>query len=169
MPDNKRVLRLPCPVCETRLNLDEQAEYSTCPVCRTQLKIVRDGSVARLEPSIEVAEIGPIQRELSEINKQLRNKDDNYGAGCAVATIAISLIVCIGIIVSGILKSGSLFLGSIIIGIVVLFLVLYLFVGASSRATLPLVHRRQELQTAIQQPPLPSEPENNNPKPQAQG
>lgn len=169
MPDSRQLLRLPCPVCETRLELDRELSPTICPVCKAELKIVQDENLARLESVVEPAKLSPLERELVEVTNQIRTKNDNYGAGCAVASIAITLVVCIGIIGSGLLKSGTLFILVIAFGLVISFLVLYLYISSSSRAMLPLVQHSQELQTALQFPPAEPEPQHDKPEPQAQG
>lgn len=144
-------LRLTCPVCETRLKISTDIERFACLSCGTELQVVQQGGVAQLVPSeASAAEMSDSQQRLIEVNTTLKNTDDYYGVGCAVATMAITLTACVFLAVSVVLQSTLLFWITIAVGLVLLVGVLFLFTTASSRSTDPLIRQRDELQTQLE-------------------
>ncbi len=152
MPDERKTLRLTCPVCETRLKVAENIERFACLNCGTELNLVREGNIAQLEPTHEaVAQLSPEQRELVNVSTALKSKDDSYGSGCAVATLGITLVACISILLAGASNQPILFWTTIISALVILAVVLLLFINASGKATAPLMRRRDQLQNSVVQ------------------
>lgn len=148
----KKILRLTCPVCETKLKVAEGINRFACLNCATELNVIKEEDIVRLEP-VESAAGGsaftPQERELIQVNAEIRAKDDSYGVGCAIATLGITGIACVSILIASALKLTIMFGVTIITALVLLGLVLLLFITASSRETQPLLKRRDALQNQI--------------------
>lgn len=150
MSESVKPLRLNCPVCETRLRIGLTVERFACLNCGTELTVVKEGGLAKLVPTAEsAAEMSSAQQELIEVSVALKDTDDMFGAGCAVATLAITLVSCILLAVSISLSNQILFWGTLFLGLGTLLVVLFLFVAASTRRTAGLVQQRDTLQTQI--------------------
>ncbi len=164
MSENK-ILRLTCPVCETRLRLAENIERFACLTCGTELLVQMEGGLARLVPSENsTSQMSQSQQKLIEINSALKTADDSFGVGCAVVTMGITLGACIALSLSLLLQSQILFWLTIIVALVLLAGVLFMFTTASSRSTDPLLRERDSLQAEVENESvtpanLPDEPD----------
>jgi hypothetical protein len=152
MPDEKKSVRLTCPICETRLKVADNIQQFNCLNCGTELMVTHEGGIARLEPTIAAAALlTPEQRELIQVNNTLKSKDDNYGSGCAIATLFITLVACVAIVAAGISGQPVFFWSAIISALIILAVVLLLFINASGKANAPLMRRRTQLQALVEQ------------------
>lgn len=150
MPDERKTLRLTCPVCETRLKIADNIEKFACLNCGTDLNVIKEGNTAHLEPTPEaVAQLSPQQLELVQVNTDLKSKDDSYGSGCALATLAITGVACVAILLAQVFNQPIFFWTTIISALVILAVVLLLFINASGKASAPLIRRREELQNSL--------------------
>lgn len=148
----KKILRLTCPVCETRLRVADDIERFACLNCGTELLVEKDGGLARLVPSeASTSHITDTQQRLIEINTTLKTADDNFGVGCAVVTMGITLVACVALSLSLVIQSQFLFWLTIAVALVLLAAVLFLFTTASSRSTDPLLRQRDRLQAQVEQ------------------
>ena len=148
----KKILRLTCPVCETRLRIAEDIERFACLNCGTELLVEKDGGLARLVPSeASTSNMTDAQQQLIEINTTLKTADDNFGVGCAVVTMGITLVACVALSLSLVIQSQFLFWLTIGVALVLLAAVLFLFTTASSRSTDPLLRQRDRLQAQVEQ------------------
>lgn len=151
MAENKP-LRLTCPVCETRLKISANIERFSCLNCGTELVVEHNGDEAQLVPSAaSAAQMSNSQQRLIEINTALKRADDNYGVGCAVATMGITLVSCLLLSLSVVFQSQILFWVTIVLALAILAFVLFLFITASSRNTDPLLRERDRLQETVEQ------------------
>ena len=163
----KKILRLTCPVCETRLKVADSINRFACLNCGTELNVIKEEEVVRLEP-VEAAEGGATftshERELMQVNAEIRAKDDSYGVGCAVATLGICAISCISLLIASALKLTILFGITIAVALVLLAIVLLLFITTSNRETRPLLRQRDTLQSQVadQQSSGTSEPQGSD-------
>ena len=165
----KKVLRLTCPVCETRLRVSADIARFACLNCGTELLVEKTGDVLRLVPSeASTSQMSDTQQQLIEINTALKTADDNFGVGCAVVTLGITLVACIALSFSLLLQSQVLFWLTIGVALVLLAIVLFLFTTASSRTTDPLLRERDLLQAQVEQE-TPADDEPNDPQPQPSG
>jgi predicted RNA-binding Zn-ribbon protein involved in translation (DUF1610 family) len=160
----RKILRLTCPVCENKLKVAEGINRFACLNCGTELNVIKEGEVARVEPIANAAG-GPTltseQRELIQVNSEIRAKDESYGVGCAVATLGITAVACVSVLIASALKLTILFGITIFVALLLLAVVVLLFMTASSRETQPLLRRRDALQDQINQ-----NQSDNNPNPQ---
>lgn len=149
---DKKVLRLTCPVCETRLKVAEGIDKFACLNCGAELTVVHQtgGMVGLVPTEASAARMSDSQQQLIEVNSALKNSDDVYGVGCAIATMGITLLACIVLAVAIVLQSQLLFWAAIAVGLVMLAFVLFMFLTASSRGTDPLLRKRDELQAQVQ-------------------
>jgi hypothetical protein len=156
---DKKVLRLTCPVCETRLKIADDLERFACLTCGTELSVIKEGGLATLKPTGEsAAEMSPTQRELIEVNQALKQSDDAFGVGCALATMGITLVACILLSVAILLQSQPLFWLTIVAALALLGAVLFMFTAASSRSTDPLLRQRDQLQAEVEQEAAETQP-----------
>ncbi len=157
----KKILRLTCPMCETKLKVAETIDRFACLNCGTELKVITEEGLIRLEP-LEAAEGGPTlspeERELIEVNAEIRAKDDSYGVGCAISTMGIAAISCISILIASALQLPIMFGITLISALGLLVVVLLFFISSSTRETQPLLRRRDALQSQVEQVP-PGSPE----------
>ena len=152
MADAPKILRLTCPVCETRLKIVPDLDRFACQKCGTELTVVRTANIVRLEPTPEAAdEMSSSERELVEVQEELRQRGDSYGVGCAFSTLGVLLVACIGGLLATLLKNTLLL--AIVIGaaLVLLAVILFFFVGVSAQGTRALVRRRDSLAATITQ------------------
>ncbi len=150
MPE-KKVLRLTCPVCETRLKVAEGIERFACLNCGAELNLERDGDLLKLAPTqASAARMSGSQQELIEVNSALKSADDIYGVGCAIATMGITLAACVILALAIVVQSQVLFWAAIAVALVLLAFVLFMFLTASSRGTDPLLRKRDQLQAQVE-------------------
>ncbi|MBN9390295.1 MAG: hypothetical protein J0I20_19870 [Chloroflexi bacterium] len=150
MPE-KKVLRLTCPVCETRLKVAEGIERFACLNCGAELSVEEvDGQARVALTQASAARLSGSQQQLIEVNSALKNADDSYGVGCAIATMGITLVACIILALAIVVQSQPLFWGAIAVALVLLGLVLFMFLTASSRGTDPLLRKRDQLQAEFE-------------------
>jgi hypothetical protein len=150
MPE-KKVLRLTCPVCETRLKVAEGIERFACLNCGAELNLEPDGDLLKLVPTqASAARMSDSQQQLIEVNSALKTADDVYGVGCAIATMGITLVACIILALAIVVQSQVLFWAAIGIALLLLAFVLFMFLTASSRGTDPLLRKRDELQAQVE-------------------
>ncbi len=148
---DKKVLRLNCPVCETRLRIAAEIERFACLNCGTELLVEQRDGIAQLVPSESSAEeMSDAQQRLIEVSTTLKDTDDQFGVGCAVTTMGITLVGCVLVAVSVVLQLQFLFWLTISVVLAALVYVLFLFVAASSRRTEPLLRQRDRLQAEIE-------------------
>jgi uncharacterized membrane protein len=151
MSDYTKPIRLNCPVCETGLRIGAAVDRLVCLNCGAELNVARDGDDARLVPSdATLAELSPTEQELIEVNTKIRDSDQVIGVGCAVATMSLTLLSCIGISIAAILGNQVLFWIALFGGLIALMIVLFLFAAASQRRMTPLLNRRDRLQTELE-------------------
>jgi len=150
----KKILRLTCPVCETKLKVAEGINRFACLNCGTELQTLTEEGLVHLE-LVEATAGGvaltPQEQELIQVNSEIRDKDDSYGVGCAVATLGITGVACISILIASALKLPILFGITVVTALVLLAVVLLLFISASRRDTQPLLKKRDKLQTQLKQ------------------
>lgn len=150
MPE-KKVLRLTCPVCETRLKVAEGIAQFVCLNCGAELKVVSaDGLPGLIPTQASTARMTGTQQQLIEVNSALKNADDIYGVGCAITTMGITLVACIILAVAIVAQSQILFWTAIGVALVMLAFVLFMFLTASSRGTDHLLRRRDKLQAQVE-------------------
>jgi ribosomal protein S27E len=150
MPE-KKVLRLTCPVCETRLRVSEGIERFACLNCGAELTVEQVGGEARVAlTQASAARLSDSQQQLIEVNSALKTADDSYGVGCAIATMGITLVACIILALAIVTQSQPLFWGAIAVALVMLGFVLFMFLTASSRGTDPLLRKRDRLQAQFE-------------------
>lgn len=149
---DKKVLRLTCPVCETRLKVAEGIEKFACLNCGAELTVVQqeNGLPGVVPTEASAARMSESQQQLLEVNTALKNSDDTYGVGCAIATMGITLAACIVLALAIVLQSQPLFWAAIAVGLVLLGFVLFMFLTASSRETDPLLRKRDQLQAVVE-------------------
>lgn len=149
---DKKLLRLTCPVCETRLKVAEGIEKFACLNCGAELTVVHQpgGLIGLVPTEASAARMSDSQQQLIEVNSALKNSDDIYGVGCAIATMGITLVACIVLALAIVLQSQPLFWAAIAVGLVLLAFVLFMFLTASSRGTDPLLRKRDELQAQVE-------------------
>ncbi len=149
---DKKILRLTCPVCETRLRVADDIERFACLNCGTELLVVKEGGLAQLIPTeASAAQMTDAQQQLIEVNQALKQADDAFGVGCALTTLGITLGACIALSLSIIAQSQILFWLTIVVALVLLGGVLFIFTSASSRSTDPLLRQRDQLQSTVEQ------------------
>ncbi len=150
---DRKILRLTCPVCETKLKVAEGINRFACLNCGTELNVINEEGLVRLEiiESEGKKVLSEEQRELIEVNAAIRAKDDGYGVGCAVATLGITAIACISILIASFLQLPIMMGVSVISALVLLGVILLLFLSASNRDARPLLRRRDALQSQIEQ------------------
>jgi hypothetical protein len=160
----KKILRLTCPVCETRLRVAEDIERFACLNCGTELLVEKEGGLVRLVPSEAVtSQMTDSQQQLIEVTTALKTADDNFGVGCAVVTMGITLVACIALSFSLLIQSQVLFWLTIVVALALLAVVLFLFTTASSRSTDPLLRQRDYLQSQVAQESATEPPDNDAP------
>ncbi|MEI7553704.1 hypothetical protein [Candidatus Chlorohelix sp.] len=143
--------RLTCPICQTHLKVAEGINMFACLNCGNELAVVIADGEARLEPSTATqAELSPAELELVEVNRKLKEKDDIYGVGCAIATLGITLVACISILVANLVSSSLLFWVALLLPLVLLLLVMAVFINSSNRTTAPLIRECDKLQAEIE-------------------
>jgi hypothetical protein len=165
MPE-KKVLRLTCLVCETRLKVSEGIERFACLNCGAELTVVIADGLASLVPTqASAAQMSDSQQQLIEVNSALKAADDVYGVGCAIATMGITLVACIVLAVAIVLQSQVLFWVAIAVALVLLAFVLFMFLTATSRGTDPLLRQRDRLQAQVEaeEPLSEADPESSGP------
>jgi predicted RNA-binding Zn-ribbon protein involved in translation (DUF1610 family) len=148
----KKILRLTCPICETRLKIADDINRFACLNCGTELNVVKTGNIASLVPvaQLEEPQLSEAEARLADVNSQLKSRDDGYGIGCGVVTMAITLVSCIALLIANALQLQILFWGTIISGLGLLALVLVVFIAKSGRDAAPLVTERQNLFNQIE-------------------
>jgi predicted RNA-binding Zn-ribbon protein involved in translation (DUF1610 family) len=148
----KKILRLTCPICETRLKIAEDINRFACLNCGTELNVVKKGNIASLEPVVQTEEpqLSEAEQRLADINSRLKSRDDGYGIGCGIVTMAITLVSCIALLVANALQLQFLFWGTIIGGLSLLAIVLVIFIAKSGKDAAPLIVERQQLINQIE-------------------
>ncbi len=147
----KKILRLTCPLCQTRLRVAEDITRFSCLNCGNELDVVMEEGEAMLQPSASTkAQLSPTELELSRVKQALKEKDDSYGVGCAVATLGITLVSCVTILLSNVFQIGALFWITLVAALVVLLVVLVLFIVSSRNGTAPLIRQRDRLQAQLE-------------------
>lgn len=152
MPE-KKVLRLTCPVCETRLRVAEGIERFACLSCGAELTVVTtdaDGLPSLVPTQASTARMSDSQQQLIEVNSALKTADDVYGVGCAITTMGITLAACVVLAIAIVLQIQVLFWAAIAVALVLLAFVLFMFLTASSRGTDPLLRQRDRLQAQVE-------------------
>lgn len=148
---DKKVLRLTCPVCETRLRVAEGITRFACLNCGAELSLERDGDIIKLVPTqASAARMSNSEQQLIEVNSALKSADDVYGVGCAIATMGITLVACIILALAIVVQSQVLFWAAIAVALALLGFVLFMFLTASSRGTDPLLRKRDQLQAQVE-------------------
>jgi hypothetical protein len=133
------------------LKVAEGINLFACLNCGNELEVVMVDGEACLEPSAAIqAELSPAELELVEVNRKLKEKDDIYGSGCAIATLGITLLACISILVANLVSSSLLFWVALLIPLLLLLLVMAIFINSSNRTTAPLIRERDKLQAEIE-------------------
>lgn len=149
---DKKVLRLTCPICETRLKVAEDINRFACLNCGTELDVVKVGNIASLSPVVVTSapQLTQAEQRLAEINAQLKARDDGYGLACGVITLGITLIACITILLANVFQSQFLFWGAIIVALVLLAVALLVLISGSGRSAAPLMRERDHLQREVE-------------------
>ena len=151
-------MRLTCPVCETRLKVSEGIERFACLNCGAELKVEREGDLFKVLPTQDsAARMTASQQQLIEVNSALKAADDNYGVGCAIATMGITLVACIVLALAIVVQSQPLFWAAIAVALVLLGFVLFMFLTASSRGIDPLLRKRDRLQAQVEAEQVPDD------------
>ncbi len=160
----KKILRLTCPVCETRLRIAEDIVRFACLNCGTELRVVKEDGLAQLKPTeTSTSQMTEAQQQLIQLNQTLRQADDTFGVGCAVTTMGITLAACIVLTLAIALQSQILFWVTLAVALVLLGGVLFVFTSASSRSSDPLLRQRDRLQAEVERETISETDEENQP------